>query len=102
MSRSLKVGREYLEKVKLGMLRNSFPSQRALALDLGLALSTVSRFCTGKPVDYSTFVDICDKLGLEWQELADLNQTGTLSIETKSHGLYLELASQPKKSIESN
>ena len=102
MSRSLKVGREYLEKVKLGMLRNSFPSQRALALDLGLALSTVSRFCTGKPVDYSTFVDICDKLGLEWQDLADLEQTSILSIKTKSNCLSLELASQPKKLTDSN
>lgn len=102
MSRSLKLGREYLEKVKLAMLRNSFPSQRALALDLGLALSTVSRFCTGKPVDYSTFVDICDKLALEWQEIADLNQTSTLSIETKSNCLPLQLASQSKKLVESN
>ena len=56
MSRSLKVSSKHLETVKLALFRNSFPSQRALALDLGLALSTVSRFCTGKPVDYGTFI----------------------------------------------
>lgn len=83
MSRSLKVDREYLEKVKFALLRNSFPSQRSLALDLGLALSTVSRFCTGKPVDYSTFVDICDTLDLNWKDIADLSHTISASVKSK-------------------
>lgn len=83
MSRSLKVGREYLEKVKFALLRNSFPSQKALALDLGLALSTVSRFCTGKPVDYSTFVDICDTLDLDWKDIADLSHISKQSAKAK-------------------
>ena len=94
MSRSLKVGKEYLEKVKFSLLRNSFPSQRALALDLGLALSTVSRFFTGKPVDYSTFVDISDTLGLEWQDIADLSHTIPSSVKTKSNSLSLKLSSE--------
>ena len=84
MSRSLKVGQEYLKKVKYALVRNSFPSQKALALDLGLALSTVSRFCTGKPVDYGTFVDICDILGLEWRELADLSHALSVAAKTSS------------------
>lgn len=95
MSRSLKVGQQYLDKVKFALLRNSFPSQRALALELGLALSTVSRFCTGKPVDYSTFVDICDILGLEWRDIADLSHTIPVAIGTKSSGIALQ--SSPKQ-----
>lgn len=79
MSRSLKVSSEYLEKVKFALLHNSFPSQRALALHLGLALSTVSRFCTGKTVDYGTFVDICETLCLEWQDFADLGHISSVS-----------------------
>lgn len=83
MSRSLKVSSKHLETVKLALFRNSFPSQRALALDLGLALSTVSRFCTGKSVDYGTFVDICDKLTLEWKEIADCSNSLALSQQSK-------------------
>ena len=95
MSRSLKVNQEYLDKVKFALLRNSFPSQRALSLELGLALSTVSRFCTGKPVDYSTFVDICDLLGLEWQDIADLSHTTPVAVKTESYGIALK--STPEK-----
>ncbi len=101
MSRSLKVGREYLEKVKFALLRNSFPSQKALAIDLGLALSTVSRFCTGKPVDYSTFVDICDTLDLDWKDIADLSHTIPSSIKTKSNSIPLKLSLDREQSSES-
>lgn len=83
MSRSLRVGKQHIEKVKLALKRNSFPSQRALAIDLGLALSTVSRFLTGKPVDYATFVDICEQLGLDWQAIADLGHTTPPTITEK-------------------
>ncbi len=102
MSRSLKVDTEYLEKVKFALLRNSFPSQRALALDLGLALSTVSRFCTGKPVDYGTFVDICDTLGLEWKDIANLSNTIPSAVKTKSNSVPLKLSLEQEQSSESN
>ena len=72
MSRSLKVRSDCIKQAKLALQRNGFGSQRALAEDLGLALSTVSRFLIGKTVDYATFVEICGLLGLEWQEIADL------------------------------
>lgn len=102
MSRSLKVDTEYLEKVKLALLRNSFPSQRALALELGLALSTVSRFCTGKPVDYGTFVDICDTLGLEWKDIANLSHTIPSAGKTKSNNVPLKLSLGQEQSSEPN
>jgi len=97
MSRSLKVGTEYLDTVKFALLRNSFPSQRSLALDLGLALSTVSRFFTGKPVDYSTFVDICHILGLGWRDIADLSHARSRLITTKSSGIASKLAPKVKQ-----
>ncbi len=34
-------------------------------------MSTVKNFLSGKPVDYINFVEISEKLGLEWQEIAD-------------------------------
>ncbi|MDJ0591159.1 MAG: AAA-like domain-containing protein [Pleurocapsa sp. MO_226.B13] len=90
-----------MEKVKLALLRNSFPSQRALALELGLALSTVSRFCTGKPVDYSTFVDICDTLSLEWKDLADLSHTISSIEKAKSKSIPLKLNLAQEQSSQS-
>jgi hypothetical protein len=72
MARSLRVDPEYKNKVKLSLQRNSYPSQRALAEDraLGLSLSTVKNFLSGKPVDYQNFLDICERLALDWQEIA--------------------------------
>ncbi len=71
-SRSLRVAPEYLEKVKSAVKRNNFPSQKALALELGLARSTVSNFLNGNPVDFLNFTEICEKLGLDWQAIAQI------------------------------
>lgn len=73
MPRSLRVRKEFIQKVKLAVKRNGFPSQRALAFDVGLALATVSNFLTGKPVDYVTFEELCQKLALSCREIADLD-----------------------------
>ncbi|MEG4281419.1 NACHT domain-containing protein [Microcoleus sp. MON1_C1] len=72
MSRSLKVRSDCIQIAKLALKRNGFPSQRAFAEELGLALSTLSRFLTGKTVDYATFVEICEKLAIDWREISDL------------------------------
>jgi nicotinamide riboside kinase len=44
-----------------------------LAEEVGLSLSSVSSFLTGKPVDFATFVELCQKLALEWKEVAELD-----------------------------
>ena len=72
MSRSLKVNSQSIGLVKAALKRCGVRSQRALAEDLQMALSTVSRFLNGKPVDFATFVDICDRLSLDWQTITDL------------------------------
>jgi transcriptional regulator with XRE-family HTH domain len=72
MSRSLKVRSDCIKQAKLALQRNGFPSQRAFAEELGLALSTLSRFLTGKTVDYATFVEICGKLTIDWRSISDL------------------------------
>ena len=58
--------------VKFALRRNGFPSQRALAEEIGFALATVSKFLTGKPVDFATFEEICRRLALDWREIANL------------------------------
>ncbi|MGE5658367.1 MAG: helix-turn-helix domain-containing protein [Actinomycetota bacterium] len=70
MSRSLKVAPEYISKVKQALQLNAFPNQKALATELGIAKSTLSNFLNGQPVDYINFVEISEKLGLNWQQIA--------------------------------
>lgn len=71
MSRSLKVNHQSIQTVKDSLKQCRFRSQRALAENLNLALSTISRFLNGKPVDSATFVEICDRLNLNWQTITD-------------------------------
>jgi transcriptional regulator with XRE-family HTH domain len=70
--RSLKVQKDYIEKVKSAVKRNGYPRQKDLAEDLGFALATVSNFLNGKPVDNLNFKEICRKLALDWQAIAEL------------------------------
>ncbi|MBD3883684.1 AAA-like domain-containing protein [Phormidium tenue FACHB-886] len=72
MPRSLKLRQSYISHVKLSLLRNGFPSQRLLADHLEIAQSTVSHFLNGKPVDFVNFVELCQVLGQDWRDLADL------------------------------
>ncbi|HEY9673662.1 MAG TPA: ATP-binding protein [Waterburya sp.] len=70
MARSLRIAPEYIEKVKSALQRNGYPSQQALAGDVGLSLATVKNFLSGKPVDYLNFVELSEKLGLDRQAIA--------------------------------
>jgi len=69
MGRSLKVSPGCIEQVKSALGHNGFPSQRALAEELGISLSTVKSFLAGKPVDYSYFLEISERLGYEWTKI---------------------------------
>jgi transcriptional regulator with XRE-family HTH domain len=75
MSRSLRVVTDSIPKVRLSLRRNGYISQRLFAEELGISQSTVSNFLTGKPVDFSYFTEICQKLALEWRDIADLEAT---------------------------
>ncbi len=96
MPRSLKVAPGCITKVKLAVKRNHFPSQKALATEIGLALSTVKNFLSGKPVDFLNFVEISEKLGLDWQEIAaelvdDLEQQNNIEeLEPLDSNFYVE------------
>jgi transcriptional regulator with XRE-family HTH domain len=67
---SLKVAPKYINKVKQAYKRR-FPSLQRLAEDLGISRSTLSEFVNGKSISYSYFEEICQKLGLELEEIAD-------------------------------
>lgn len=74
MSRSLRVRQQCIDKVKLAVKRSGFLSQRELSEDVGLALATVSKFLTGRPVDRATFVELCERLSLDYGTIVDRDE----------------------------
>jgi transcriptional regulator with XRE-family HTH domain len=86
MGRSVRVHKDYIEKVKQALQRQGFARQKDLAEDLGLSLATVSNFLNGKPVDSLNFQEICQRLNLEWKEIADT----TTPIPDPDDFIYIE------------
>ena len=92
MSRSLRVRQGCIEQVKLAVRRNGFPSQRALSEDAGLSLATVSNFLTGKPVDHASFVELCQRLVLNCEEVTELDVT--VPSQTKDDLAFARIANK--------
>jgi uncharacterized protein YjbI with pentapeptide repeats/DNA-binding Xre family transcriptional regulator len=83
MSRSLRVRADLVPQIELAVKRNGFLRKKDLAEDLKMAESTVRKFRKGKPVDNAIFVEICQKLHLEWQEFAELGEITELHRESE-------------------
>ncbi len=71
MTRSLKIREDRIEKIKLSLKQNRIPNQKVLAAEVELAVSTVSNFLNGRPVDFTSFQLICERLNVDWQAQAD-------------------------------
>ncbi|MGK7912833.1 MAG: hypothetical protein AB4050_15370 [Synechococcus sp.] len=71
MSRSQRLLEGEVGRAKAALKRCNYPSQKALAMDSGLSLSTVKNFLNGKPVDHLNFVELCSRLRLDWKDVAD-------------------------------
>ncbi|WP_017318273.1 NACHT domain-containing protein [Mastigocladopsis repens] len=69
--RSLQASDQGIKKAQAALIRNSL-TQQALAEELSISRQPVSKFFQGKAVDRYIFVTICEKLGLEWAEIASL------------------------------
>jgi len=72
MSRSLRVSPEHILTVKSALKRNGFPTQQSLADEVAVSLSTTKSFLNGNPVDYLNFVELSQRLGFDWQDIASL------------------------------
>jgi WD40 repeat protein len=73
-NRSLKVRQTKKEKVKNAFNRKNTTIGR-LAEEWGCSRDTLSRFFNGHSIDRTTFGDICSKLGLDWQDVADVEES---------------------------
>ncbi|MDZ8028907.1 MAG: ATP-binding protein [Nostoc sp. DedQUE11] len=86
MARSLRVAPEYIQQVKSAPQRHGYPSQQSLASDVGFSLSTVKSFLNGKPIDYLNFVELSNKLGFKWQDIAHKESETQLSKFQSTNG----------------
>ncbi|MEH2362305.1 NACHT domain-containing protein [Nostoc sp.] len=66
--RSLQASQEGIQKAKRALIRYSL-TQKAFAEELEVTRQPIGKFFTGKPVDRNLFVQICDRLDLEWEEI---------------------------------
>jgi transcriptional regulator with XRE-family HTH domain len=70
-------------RVKLAVKHNGFLRQQDLVEEVGLASSTVRNFLNGKRVNYATFVELCQRLNLEWRDFADTGEITELHRESE-------------------
>jgi predicted NACHT family NTPase len=101
IQRSLQASVEGIKAAEKALI-SKFSTQQRLADALGVTRQPVNRFFNRKPVDKSLFVQICEKLGLEWEEVADFLQS---EVEESSEqdsdidALVEEIREQVKPSI---
>lgn len=68
--RSLVASDAGIKRAKLALQRQNL-TQKALAYEIAIASwATVSKFFNAKPVDRSKFIEICERLDLDWQDIA--------------------------------
>ena len=66
--KGLNASPEGIKKAERALIRNSL-NKKALALELGIARSTVSLFFKSKRVSRLNFEEICKKLGLDARDI---------------------------------
>ena len=70
--RSLKATPDGIARAKRAFERTGW-TQEYLAAEVGLSTrQSIWKFFTGRPIERYIFLEICFRLGLEWQEVADL------------------------------
>lgn len=87
MSRSLKINPEYIPKAELALKQKRYTNKSTFAELIPLARATVTKFFKGKPISHENFTIICEELGLNWQEIALLEENfGKGEIDRKDWG----------------
>ncbi|GET44367.1 HEAT repeat domain-containing protein [Microseira wollei] len=90
--RGIRVAPACIPKIKQALRRHGFPSQNALAETLGLSRATITSFFTGKAIDYTNFLEICQRLGLDWQAIAYIEEEPPIPAEEHDGGRAEEQA----------
>jgi len=81
--RSLRVDKKHIPTVKKARVDGGFGNQKALAEAIGCSQSTVGKFLRGRSVEQNIFIKICNKFGLNWEDIAQLqDDTPETSLES--------------------
>lgn len=71
-ARSLRVHPNHIQTVQSKLQYSVFSSKQALAKELYISRTTVSHYFNGKDIDRLNFIEISEKLGLDWKEIAEV------------------------------
>jgi tetratricopeptide (TPR) repeat protein len=99
MSPTLKVAGNSLKRVKTAMEKHGISSQKALAEAVGVSLYKVREFMAGRPIDASSFMQICDRLELDWQKVARLSPNKAEEILGKEKEAEITPAPSPAPAV---
>jgi|GEM_PF-5959691 len=99
MSTTLKVSGNSLKRVKTAMEKHGISSQKALAEAVGVSLYKVREFMAGRPIDASSFMQICDRLELDWQKVARLSPNKAEEILGKEKEAEITPAPSPAPAV---
>lgn len=91
--RSLKASLEGIERAKRALECRGL-RQIDLVGEVCDSRQPITKFFTGKPVKRSIFIEICFKLGLEWQEIAALPKDATSEKEQENSSTYNALVQE--------
>lgn len=80
--RGIRVAPEYILKVKSALARKGL-TQQGLAEEVLLSRSTVQNFIYGKEVERINFIEISERLDLDWREIAYIEAAHDLIEEKK-------------------
>jgi predicted NACHT family NTPase len=89
-SQGLKATPEGIRVAKTA-LTDKILSQHRLASALGITRQPVSKFFAGEPVSRSCFVQICQYLGLSWQQVAGIQEYPTIEAANKLQGKDVDI-----------
>jgi predicted NACHT family NTPase len=71
---SLQASKQGIHSAKLALTKRGM-MQKNLADKLGYSRHPIGKFFTGKPVEQEIFTNICQALGLDWLQIAQLSDT---------------------------
>lgn len=99
---SLKASSTGIKEAQVALIEK-FSTQQRLADSLVITRQPVNKFFNGKNVDSAIFVRICEKLGLEWRNIAmdlEIKEQLDLQQEIDTEALILEVRSKIKPKIQ--
>lgn len=76
-----------IEKAEKALLRFGFGTKANFAKVKYLSRTTVTNFFKLKPIQFDKFKNICEELGLNWEEIIDLSEEGDPELDEPKYNI---------------